>query len=360
MREIQATTLSRRSFLGGMAALGGASMLASAGRGLLLHGAERAHASKGIPMTVAFSFLPNVEYAGWILADKNGWYRDYGLDVTLVGGGPNAPTPEAQLVAGTAQVAAEANTVRLFSALSQGQPIVLFAQDYQQSPNGLLSLKRRPVTTKAELEGARIIAGTPNTPNIAALMKINHVKNYTFVPGGLTVDGLLAGQGDALLAFANNQPLTLEIHYGMTEGKDFFFTPFSEFGYDVLSDVSITTRSYLDSHREAIVKLVAANIRGWTEDLKFPLNGTTATMKEFGASQGLNRAQQEKANKIQAPYLSSHWSKAHGLLSLDPAYIQDSVYRTLRTSGITKLPAVDSVIDTSIVADAVKLVATAA
>jgi ABC-type nitrate/sulfonate/bicarbonate transport system substrate-binding protein len=360
MSENEPVTLSRRSFLGGVAAVGGASILARAGRGLRPHGLERPHASKGIAMTVAFSFLPNVEYAGWILAEKNGWYRDYGLDVTLLGGGPNAPTPEAQLVAGTAQIATEANTVRLFSALAQGQPLVLFAQDYQQSPNGLLSLKRRPVTTKAELEGARIIAAAPNTPNIAALMKINHVKNYTFVPGGFAVDGLLAGQGDALLAFANNQPLTLELHYGMKEGKDFFFTPFSELGYDILSDVSITTRSYLDQHREALVKLVAANIRGWTEDIKFPLNGTNATMKEFGASQGLNRSQQQKANKIQAPYLVSRWSKAHGLLSLNPTYIQDSVYRTLRASGITKLPAVDQVIDTSIVADALKLAAKAA
>ncbi|HLI15305.1 MAG TPA: ABC transporter substrate-binding protein [Acidimicrobiales bacterium] len=307
-------------------------------------------------MTIAFSFLPNVEYAGWILAQQNGWYRDYDLDITLVGGGPNAPTPEAQLTAGTAQVATEANTVRLFSALAQGQPLVIFAQDYQQSPNGLLSLRRRPVTTPAELEGARIIASAPNAPSIAALMKINHVKNYTFVPGGITVDGLLAGQGDALLAFAYNQPLTLELHYGMREGKDFFFTPFSKLNYDILSDVSITTRSYRDHHREALVKLVAANIRGWTEDIKFPLNGTNATMREFGASQGLNRAQQEKANKIQASYVVSRWSQAHGLLSLNPGYIQDSVYRTLRASGITNLPALEHVIDTSIVADAWKLV----
>lgn len=361
MDDNPATPVSRRSFLGAMTALGaGAALTRFGGNPLTRASGQRLLASaQAVPMTVALSFLPNVEYAGWFLAEENGWYRKSGLDVTIVAGGPNAPTPEAQLAAGTAEVVVEANTVRLFSALSQGQPFVIVAQDYQVSPNGLLSLARRPVTKASELNGASIIAAAPNMPNIAALMKINHVTDYTFVPGGSTVDGLIAGQGDALLAFANNQPLTLELHYNMKEGKDYFFVPFSELGYDVLSDVTLTTKKYLDQHREAVVKLVAANIRGWAEDLKFPLNGTNATIKLYGASQGLNRAQQQKANIIQNAYVESRWSKAHGLLSLDPAYIQDSVYRSLRASGMNNLPSVSGVVDTTVVADALKLVAKA-
>ncbi len=345
--------LSRRKFLIGAAGLAGAAALAACGSSK----STASHSTKSstptaVDMTLAFSFLENVEYAGWYLGKQSGFFSQRNLNVKFLGGGPNTPAPETQLQAGAAQVVLEANTVRLFSAIAKKQPLVILSQDFQVSPNGLLSLARHPVTTSAELNGAKIIAAASNRQNMAVLMKLNSVTDYQFVPGGTSVDSLLAGQGDALLAFASNQPIILETQYHMKPGKDFFFVPFSDLNYYLLSDVLVTSKSYATSHRAAVVNLLAGALQGWQEDLNNPAQGTTATMTLSGTALGLNQQQQQAINEAQLPYILPKGTPSSDLLSIDPAFLQQHVYRSLEAAGITGLPPASSVVDTSLLEEA--------
>lgn len=345
-------SLSRRRFLVAAAGMAGAAALAACGstKGNSLSSTKSTRTP--VDMTLAFSFLENVEYAGWYLGKQDGFFSKRNLNVKFLGGGPNTPAPETQLQAGAAQVVLEANTVRLFSAIAKKQPLVVLSQDFQVSPNGLLSLARRPVRTSAELRGAKIIAAASNRQNMAVMMKLNGVTDYQFVPGGSSVASLIAGQGDALLAFAQNQPIILETQYHMKAGKDFFFVPFSDLNYYLLSDVLVTTKSYATSHRAVVVDLLAGALQGWQEDLSNPARGTAATMALSGTSLGLKQQQQQAVNEAQLPYILPKGTPSSDLLRLDPAFVEQHLYPSLKAAGITGLPPASSVVDPTLLEDA--------
>lgn len=309
-----------------------------------------------VPFKVALAFFKNVGYAGNWIADDSGMYASAGLAVTFLGGGPNAPAPEVSLATGEAVLAYESNTSRLFSYLSKANDIVIIGQRLQDSPNGLLSLAKRPVTNIRELKGARIIAGAPNRSSMAALMAINKVSKYQFVVGGADVGPLLAGQGDALLSFANNQPLILQAK-GMVEGKDYFFTPFSALRFHVMSDVVIVNRAYLKSHRDQVVAFMAATIRGWKAQIEDPTKGATLAVKKYGVDLGLDLTQQIASAKADIPFMKYDGTKAHRIFQTNTALVRKYVYPGLELAGITGLPDASSVIDMSVLDDAYKLLA---
>lgn len=367
--------VTRRSFLAGVGALGATAFLAacSSSKGATrsagastssLTGAGSAAASGArsaaasptqiVKMPIGLSFLPNVEYGGFWLADNQGKYRAVGIEPTFKPGGPNAPAPEVALSSGDSVIATESNAVRLFSYLAKKQDLVLLGAEFQTCPNGLLSLAKRPVKSPADLHGAKILAGAANRPNMAALMKINNVSDWSFVPAGADVGALMAGQGDALLAFSNNQPITLEQKYHLTEGKDYFFAFFSDLNYYLVSEVFLVSRSYLDEHRDLVVSFMKATAQGWEAFLKNPDEAAQLAVDKYGASLGLDLAQQKASAAAQVPLVQSDLTRSKGILTLDVDYIENKVYPTMRASGIENLPDVSKIVDTSIMADVFK------
>jgi ABC-type nitrate/sulfonate/bicarbonate transport system substrate-binding protein len=352
MSEINAST-NRRAFLktAGLAGIGlaGAPTLLSACASP--PSTSTATSSGGSPLTMSFAFLENVEYGGYFIADDKGYYGKQGINPTFQGGGGNGPAPELELQSGSSQLATEANMVRLFQYLAQHDDITLIAAQFQSTPNGLLSLAKRPVTDKAQLNGATILAAATNRPDIAALMKINGITDYKFSPAGADVGPLLAGQGDALLAFATNQPITLQQQFHMKPGRDYYFTLFSDLSYYVYSDVVIVSRAYLDKNRDEVVRFMKATIQGWQDYLSDPSLGAELAVTKYGASLGLNLAQQTAAAQAQVPLLQSPTTKAKGLFRLDLDYMENKMYPSLRAGGITKLPPVSAVTDTTVLDD---------
>lgn len=306
-------------------------------------------------VNLAFGFLLNAAYGGFYVADADGDYADNNLTVNMLAGGPNAPAPEVSLSSGEAQIGIEANTSRLMSYLAKSDDIVIIGQKYQQSPNGLLSLASKPVQEPADLVGIKVLAGAPNRPSIDALMNINNVTDYTFVPAGADVGPLMGGEGDALLSFANNQPITLEQKFGLKEGSDFFFTPFSEFGYHLMSDVVIVYKPYLESHRDAVVRFMAATIQGWEKQLQDPAAGVDLAVTKYGAQLGLDAAQQLALAQADVPYITSDLTQEKGLFYVDADYVQNKIYPSLEKGGVTGMPAAESIIDMSVLDDAYAL-----
>jgi ABC-type nitrate/sulfonate/bicarbonate transport system substrate-binding protein len=369
--------VSRRAFLSAIGAVGATAMLGACSSKGSLSGASASASAAGVStgssaaavsgassaasapaaivkLPVALSFSPNVEYGGNWLADAQGMYRKAGVAPTFQAGGPNAPAPEVALSSGNSLIATESNSVRLFTYLSKQQDLVIIGSEFQKSPNGLLSLAKHPVKTAADLHGVKILAGAANRPNMTALMKINNVSDWTFVPAGADVGALMAGQGDALLAFSNNQPITLAQQYHMTEGKDYFFTFFSDLNYNLCSELFLVSRSYLDAHRDVVVNYMKATAQGYEAFIKNPDQAAQLAVDKYGASLGLNLAQQKASAEAEVPLIQSDLTRTKGLLTVDVDYIENKVYPTMRASGIENLPDISKIVDTTVLADVYK------
>lgn len=321
--------------------------LVAAATAALLSGCSSSPAPKptaATPINLAFAFTENVQDAGYFVADDAGYYAKEGVKVNFIPGGGSSPAPEVAIASGQAQIAIESNTSRLFSYLSKANDIVIIGQDFQEAPNGLVSLKARPVRSAEELVGARIMGPSTNQAFVAGLMKINDVTKYSFVPGGADIGALQSGQADAMLAFATNQPVALE-KQGLKPDKDFFFTPFDKLNYHVMADVILVSKSFLKNHRDAVVGFLKASTQGWEAAMKDPHSAAQLTVSKYATNQGLDAATQEISLKKQIPLMTSPLTKAKGLLSVDPSFIQSKVYPGLKAAGLKGLPDVSKVVD---------------
>lgn len=298
------------------------------------------------PVTVAFGFLNNVQDSGLFVADDAGYYAKAGVKPTFVAGGGNAPAPEVAIASGQAQIGFESNMSRLFEYLSKADDIVIIGQVFQKPPNGLLSLKARPVRNEKELEGAKIMGAASNKSFVEGFMTINGVTDYTFVPGGADIGALQAGRGDAMLAFASNQPIVLE-KQGLKANEDFFFTPFDELNYHLMAGVIIVSKSFLAEHRDAVVGFLKASAQGWEKAIEDPRAAADLTVNKYVANQGLDVEKEEASLKAQIPLMTSPSTKANGLFTIDPNIVKTKVYPGLEAAGLTNLPDVSKAIDMS-------------
>src|SRR5882757_2056502 len=87
------------------------------------------------PVRVALGWINNVEYAGVWMALENGYFKDEGLDVKTLPGGPNAPPPPVTVASGGAEIG-YGNWLPYLDALARGNDFVLVAGTFSVSAVG--------------------------------------------------------------------------------------------------------------------------------------------------------------------------------------------------------------------------------
>lgn len=302
-------------------------------------------------LSVQLGWVPNVQYAGEWVAMERGFFKANGLDVEILPGGPNALQAPVVLAAG--KVALGYSTwFPILDAVAKGNPIVIVGTVFARSPMGVLSLPKKPIRKAADLVGSRLLVqGANERVAVDATLKLAGLPlNWTPVPAGFSPEPLLAGDGDGYTAFSTNQPLALE-KMGMKPGKDFFFTTFDDLGFRTLVAVLVTTRGYLDAHRNDVVGYVRSISQGWEENEKDPAYAAKLVVQKYGVDLGLDLQQQIRQNEVQIP-LARGEKPGLPRLALDRDVVAGPLYASARATGRTNLPDIDKLVDFSVVTEA--------
>lgn len=307
-----------------------------------------AHAQAARPITVALTWITNVEYAGLWLANERGFFREEGLELTHLPGGPNAPAPLQTVAAGKAQIG-YANWFPFLDAVAKGNDFVLIGYTFPVSPLGVLSLAAKPIRKPADLVGAKILAQGPTerTAVEATLALAGLAKDVQFVPTGFSPEPLIAKQGDGYTAFATNQVLTLE-RMGLVRDKDFHFVSFDELGYQAYASGLFTSREMLAKDRPRVVAFMRALTRGWIENEKDPAAAPKLVLAKYGADLGLDARQQQRQNEVQIGLTRTPRAPKANILQLDREAIAGPMLRAAQATGRTGLPTVDKIADFSV------------
>ena len=318
---------------------------------IALAGPTAAHA-QAKPVRVALGWINNVEYAGVWMALENGYFKEEGLDVKTLPGGPNAPLPPVTVAAGGAEIG-YGNWLPYLDAINRGNDFVLVAGTFPVSPLGIISLPAKPILKAADIVGKKILAQGPNERTaIDATLALNNLpKEWEFVPAGFSPEPLLAKAGDGYTAYGTNQAVTLEVKMNMVRGKDFFFTSFDSMGYKSFANLVFVKREYLQAERATVVKFLRGLTRGWTEDLKDPAVAAKLAVNKYGADLGLDLKQQTRQNELQFEMLKNPDKPGAPLLTLDRDTIAGPMYAAARASGRDKLPEVDKLCDFSVMTE---------
>lgn len=301
------------------------------------------------PVRVALGWINNVEYAGVWLGLENGYFKQEGLDVKTLPGGPNAPPPPVTVASGGAEIG-YGNWLPYLDAINRGNDFVLLAGTFPVSPLGILSLPGKPILKAADIVGKKILAQGPNERTaIDATLALNNLpKQWEFVPAGFSPEPLLAKAGDGYTAFGTNQAVTLEVKMNMVRGKDFFFTSFDSMGYRYYTNLVFVQRAYLAANRPIVLGYLKGLTRGWIENAKDPSVAAKLCVTKYGADLGLDLKQQTRQNELQIPMLRNPDKPDLPLLTLDKDTLAGPMYAAAKASGREKLPAIDKLCDFSL------------
>jgi ABC-type nitrate/sulfonate/bicarbonate transport system substrate-binding protein len=329
--------LDRRTFLrnagktaGGVALLGvGGNLLAACGD----DGQQATSATASGPssstgaaaslgaLSLQLNWISDFEFAGSYVADEKGYWRAAGFtSVELLPGGA-AVQVEPKVVAGNALLS-YAQTANVVAANANGAGLKVIGAGMQKNPLVLLSLDKKPITQISDIKGARI--GIPvNSENIwAAFLDHNKIDpgSYTKVPVQFDPSPLTNGEVDAIMSFATNQPITVEL-----AGYKPVLMYLADFGFAYPEQLYIVQASSLEKKRAALVAAMAGERKGWADVFADQSIGIRLTMDKYGVNVGLDEKQQTLGLQKLIPLMQDDTTKSKGLFSMSDDAIASAV-----------------------------------
>ena len=244
----------------------GATMLAMAGPALALDA-----------VSFGTNWLAEAEHGGFYQAVADGTYEKYGLKVTIVQGGPQAPN-QALLLGGKIQFYM-GSVLGSFNALQQGVPVIEVAAMFQKDPQVLIAHPDVGVKTFADLAKLpTIYMGKEGFAYYFQWMKTaykgfhdSQYKPYTFNPAPFLHDKMSAQQG-----YLTSEPLQIEKQGGF---KPLVFL-LADQGYDPYSTTIETTKDYLAKHADIVQRFIDASTIGWYNYLYGDNSAANALIKK--------------------------------------------------------------------------------
>jgi NitT/TauT family transport system substrate-binding protein len=206
-------------------------------------------------------WYPQPEHGGFYTALVKGYYKEEGLDVTILPGGPYV-SMEQQVSSGGAQFGMGSSDKTLES-VSDGQPIVAVAATMQRDPQGIMVRKDSPIHSFADLNG-HMVAIKPGSTWFEFLVKRYQLNDVHEIPSMMNVANFVKDPDYIQQAFATSEPFFA--HQAGIETRVFLT---SDAGYNPYR-VMFTTRSYIAQHPDVVAKFVRASLKGWKEYLNDP------------------------------------------------------------------------------------------
>ena len=119
-------------------------------------GGESSGGSSGAPtkIRVQLSWIPDGQFAGYLMARDKGFYRDENLDVTLLPGGPNVNAVQ-QVVTGAADMTIN-KVSELYAARDKHLPVISIAQFDQRSSFPLVAFKSSGINGPKDFKGKKV------------------------------------------------------------------------------------------------------------------------------------------------------------------------------------------------------------
>ncbi len=210
------------------------------------------------PVVMQLDWFAEPEHGGFFQAEARGWYREAGLDVTLLPGGPNANVHQ-KLATGQVQFG-QSDSTNTLQAIAQGLPLINVAAVFQDDPSVLMLHKENPVSSFEELDGKTIMA-RPEWVFLSYLRKKYDI-DFNVVPQSFGLGRFVADPSFIQQGFYIAEPFFLE-----KEGVYPKFLHTWDAGFAAYV-VVVGNRDWVAAHPGAARAFVEASIRGWRDYLE--------------------------------------------------------------------------------------------
>lgn len=210
-------------------------------------------------VTFGTNWVAQAEHGGFYQAVADGTYRKYGLDVTIIPGGP-AINNRILLPARKLDFVMAANIIQAFDSVQQNIPTMAVAAIFQKDPQVLLVHPDRGIESFEDLKKLNILVSAEGTATYYPWMKSefgfrdDQVRPYTFNPQPFLVNKNVAMQG-----YVTSEPYVVE-REGKFKPKIFLL---ADHGFDTYSTTIETRIELIEKNPDLVQRFVDASIIGW-------------------------------------------------------------------------------------------------
>ena len=223
----------------------------------LIAGLGVARAQKLDQVRFGTNWVAEAEHGGFYQALADGTYRKYGLDVTIVPGGPNVNN-RILLPVGKLDFFMSANSLQTFDAVVNKIPTIAVAASFQKDPQVLIA--RPDVKKFDELKKLTLFVSKEGIVTYFQWLKeaygfdASKVKPYTF-----NAQPFLADKDSAMEGYVTSEPYAIE--------KQAHFKPsvflLADHGFNSYSTLIETRRDLVAKNPDLVQRFVDASAVGW-------------------------------------------------------------------------------------------------
>ena len=279
-------------------------------------------AAQGKPLTkITFSldFIPLGRHAPWYAAVAEGYYKEEGLDVSIIPSQGTAQTIQA-VEAGTAQLGFT-DVPSLVLARANGAKVKMVAVNYAKAPYAIFSLNTGANVTEAkQLEGLTL----GSDPNKLIISNVAPPARAT---------ALLSGQAPAIEFFVMSKP-GLEAA-AKAKGAELRTFLLADHGLTLYSNGVIATDDYLAKNPDIVKRFVHASLRGWQFALRNPMKAAEDQAKSV---QSLDPAKSVAEIEVVKGLAVTPAVQKNGLGSFDAAEMKSSLDFMVKYVGVGANP----------------------
>jgi len=222
------------------------------------------------------NWVAQAEHGGHYQAVADGTYRRFGLDVTIVPGGPNVNN-RILLPVGRLDFFMSANTLQAFDAVENNIPTITVAASFQKDPQVLLAHPGQGIEKLEDLKKLTLFVSKEGMATYFQWLKADFgfderkVKPYTFNP-----QPFLADRNSAMQGYVTSEPFAVET-IGKITPKIFLL---ADYGFTSYSTLIETRRDLVANRPDLVQRFVDASAIGWYNYLYHDNKAANALIKQ--------------------------------------------------------------------------------
>jgi NitT/TauT family transport system substrate-binding protein len=205
------------------------------------------------------NWVAEAEHGGFFQAVADGTYKSYGLDVTILPGGPNNNN-RMLLIAGKLDFFMSANTLQSFDAIANKVPLVTVAAIFQKDPQVLLTHPESKAAKLEDLKPLTLFVSKEGMSSYFQWLKSEYgfseekIKPYTF-----NAQPFIADKKSAMQGYVTSEPFAVEKGAGFKPG----IILLADYGFNTYSTLIETRQDIADKKPDLVQRFVDASIIGW-------------------------------------------------------------------------------------------------
>ncbi|MDB5438253.1 MAG: transporter substrate-binding protein [Caulobacteraceae bacterium] len=225
---------------------------------------QQAASSSGLtPIRFATDWRAQAEHGGFYEAQAEGLYKQHGLDVTIVEGGPSVNVPQL-LAAGQVELGMGSNSFIVMNLAKEKAPVKAVAAFMQKDPQVLLAHPDSGINSIADMKGHPILLSDASVTAFWVWLRAKYgfsdsqVRKYTFNSGPFVADKTAVQEG-----YLTSEPYTIAKEAGLAP-KVFLL---ADEGYPGYASMVLANDSLIAGKPAAIKAFIAASAQGWKDYL---------------------------------------------------------------------------------------------